>query len=371
MPRRAGSLTAAKARRLLRQRTGRERAVLAGRGSAALWAALRALDRRDAPVLIPANTCYIVLWAVLQSGYTPVLVDVDPQTGNVTPETLSAAGVERPAAVVPAHLYGLPAPMHAICEWAQARGAAVIEDAAQTLGGQVDGQPVGSWGDVSIFSFGRGKPADMDNGGAALTDDGALAAEIDRLMRTLPPWSAALARLNRQWLDIYWATHQHEADNPGLAALYAPLFDLYESITRYRLPDQTWSDFPDAMAEADASSGHRQALARLYDELLREAPTRTLGRADKTVLWRYPLLAPAGQRDTLLQTLWAAGALDVTRWYPSLQPMRAALAPDAPQTTTPHADRLAAEIINLPLSAETTVAQAERIVEVVRGFFDT
>ena len=73
----------------------------------------------------------------------------------------------------------------------------------------------------------------------------------------------------------------------------------------------------------------------------------------------------------MLQTLWAAGALDVTRWYPSLQPMRAALAPDAPQTTTPHADRLASEIVNLPLSGETTVAEAQRIVEVVRRFFET
>jgi len=367
-PRSAG-LTAAEARRLLRQRTGRQRTVLAGRGSAALWAALRALNRPDAPVLIPANTCYIVLWAVLQSGALPVLVDIDSGTGSITPDTLSAAGVERPAAVIPAHMYGLPAPMRTITAWARERGAAVIEDTALALGTAADSQPVGSWGDVSVFSFGRGKLADMDNGGAALTDDPALAGAMDRLLRELPPWNESLARLNRQWLDIYWATHQHEADNPRLAALYTPLFDLYGPITRYRLPESAWRVFPAALATLDESAGHRAALARLYDDGLRDTLARTLARPDDALLWRYPLLAPAEQRDALLHRLWDAGALDVTRWYPSLQPMHAALAPDAPSNATPHADRLAAEIVNLPLSSETTLEEAQRFVDLIRHFF--
>lgn len=367
---RTNALTGAEARRFLRQRTGRQRAVLSGRGSAALWASLRALGLRDAPVLIPANTCYIVLWAVLHSGNVPVLADIDPQTGSVTPETLSAAGVARPGAVIPAHMYGIPAPMRAISDWARQHNVAVIEDAALTIGTQADGMPVGAWGDVSIFSFGRGKPADMDNGGAALTDDAELANHIDQLTRELPLWGPSLQQLNRQWLDLYWAMHQHEADNPALAALYAPLFDLYGPITRYRLPDAAWRAFPDALAGLDASAGHRATLAALYDTGLRDTPTRTLSRPDDAVMWRYPLCIPADQRDRLLAALWEAGALDVTRWYPSLQPMRAALAADAPASATPHADQLAAEIINLPLTAETTVEEARRITDLIRRYFD-
>lgn len=360
----------AEARRALRQRTGRQRAVLAGRGSAALWAALGALGLRNAPVLIPGNTCYIVLWAVLHSGNIPILVDIDPQTGNITPDTLSAAGVAQPGAVIPAHMYGIPAPIQAITDWARMRGAAVIEDAALALGATANGQPAGAWGDVSIFSFGRGKPADMDNGGAALTDDPVLADAIDRLTHELPMWSQSLSRLNRQWLDIYWAMHQHEADNPGLAALYAPLFDLYGAITRYRLPESAWRAFPAALAALDESARHRAMLAAVYDAGLNDTPARTLSRADDASLWRYPLLVPADHRDALLHALWEAGALDVTRWYPSLQPMRAALTPNAPVTALPNADRMAAEIINLPLSAETPPEEARRIVRLIQHYFD-
>lgn len=362
---RPGSLHAADARRLLRQRSGRAHVALAGRGAAALSASLRALGLRDAPVLIPANTCYIVLWAVLDSGNRPVLVDIDPATGSMTPETLAQTGIAQPGAIVPAHMYGLPASLDALAAWAQSYGAAVIEDAALTLD-----LPPSRYADVTITSFGRGKPTDMDNGGAALTDDEHLATEITQALADLPLWNQALRRLNRQWLDLYWALHQHEADNPRLAALYPALFDIYEPILRYRLPEAAWRDFPAALAAHDAETDHRRTLARLYDERLRDLPVRTLPRAADAVLWRYPLRAPADRRDTLLQTLWEAGVLDATRWYPSLQPMQTALAPDAPRTTTPNADRFAAEIVNLPLSAETPLDEAERIAGVVRQLFE-
>ena len=75
----------AESTRLLCGMTGRQHALLAGRGAAGIWAALRALDLHDAYVMIPANTCYIVLWAVLKSGNKPMLVDVDAETGNLTP----------------------------------------------------------------------------------------------------------------------------------------------------------------------------------------------------------------------------------------------------------------------------------------------
>src|SRR5215212_2287052 len=120
------SFAASESRRLLRQRTGRGRAMLAGRGSAAIWATLRALDLHDRAVLLPANTCYIVLWAVLQSGNQPYLADIDPLTGNITAATLDACPAPNPAVIIPTHMYGLPAPMAVICDWAKAHDTFVI-----------------------------------------------------------------------------------------------------------------------------------------------------------------------------------------------------------------------------------------------------
>ena len=151
------AFAAAETRRLLRERTGREHVILTGRGATAIWATLRALDLHDRPVLIPANTCYIVLWAVLQSGNQPFLVDVNRLTANISLETLAQSGVELPAVLIPAHMYGLPAPMAAITEWAKTHSTFVIEDAALALGTMSDRRPAGVMGRCFDLEFWAGE----------------------------------------------------------------------------------------------------------------------------------------------------------------------------------------------------------------------
>ena len=367
MPVRQTSLAAAAARRLLRQRTGREHVLLTGRGATAIWATIRALDLHDRAVLLPANTCYVVLWAVLLSGNQPVLVDVDPLTANISPQTLDQSGAKAPAVVIPAHMYGLPAPMDAITAWAAARRVFVIEDAALALGTISDEKPAGAWGDVSIFSFGSGKIVDAGNGGALLTDDAVLAAEIKRVVATLPLWTKRLGQLNRQWLEIYWATHQFESHNERLAEIYPTLFSIYGAITQYRLPESWASGLRAELLNLDANIARRNDIARLYDRTLSALPTAFLRLLDRqsSTLWRYPLLVSNGQRDTLLETLWSHGIFTATRWYPSLLPMCRALAPDVLQTATPSADQLSDEIINLPLARD----QAKQAIRIIHNFF--
>ncbi len=339
--------TAADAARLLRQLGGREYALLAGRGAAGISGALQALGLRGAFIGIPANTCYMVLWAVLKSDNIPCLIDIDPYSGNISVEKLSAVGC-RLAAVIPCHMYGLPAPMAAICAWAKMRGIPIIEDAALALGAVVDGRPAGAWGDVSIFSFGQGKVVDNALGGAALTDDPRLAAEIERALTAAPLWTEAQASLTQQWHDLYWALHQHESANPRLSTLYPALFGFYSDLVNYRLPPSYWRDLPDALRGLDANLKQRAALTALYDDLF--MPRQSLPRPEGAVLWKYPLLIPAAKRDALLAHLWANGIHDATRWYPALGNMAAALVPDMPQPSIPAAEALAASIINLPLA---------------------
>jgi len=361
-------LAAAESRRLLRQRIGRDHVLLTGRGATAIWASLRALNLHDRPVLLPANTCYIVLWAVLQSGNHPFLVDVDPLTANISLQTLDQCSVESPAVLIPAHMYGLPAPMASITAWAKARNVFVIEDVALALGTISDGKPAGVWGDVSIFSFGAGKIADAGNGGALLTDDAALAAEIERILAALPLWSNQLERLNRQWLEIYWALHQFESENVRLAEVYPMLFSIYGSITQYRLPESAAQRLRNELLNLDDQLARRAALARLYDQslaALSAAPVRLFERQFST-LWRYPLLVSKGQRNPLLERLWSEGIFEATRWYPSLQPMRNALAPNLPLTATPATDQLSEEIINLPLDPE----KVPQVIAIISDFFE-
>jgi len=387
--------------RLLREMTGRKHVLLAGRGAAGIGAALRALGLRDEYVLLPANTCYIVLWGVLKSGNRPLLADVDREKPSAFSRPPSAKDhsepprhrdhrEKKPKVVIPCHMYGIGAPIQAMVEWARAEGVYVIEDAALALGATVDGRPAGAWGDVSVFSFGLGKIVDHQVGGAVLTDDDHLAKEIEEVLVELPVWDDRMMRLTNQWNAIYWALHQYEADNPRLPELYPTLYSIYGELTGYQLSRQDWGDLPGLLRDLPANIAHRRAMAEGYDELLdpppnplsdeaRLVPTmrrgeentnmRTLLRTEKSVLWRYPLLVEAARRDELLQYLWENGVPDATRWYPSLRTMTAALAPDVEQPPTPGADDLGARMINLRIDPVIDRAYVERTARLIREYF--
>lgn len=329
-------------------------------------------------VLLPANTCYIVLWAVLKSGNHPLLVDVDHFTGNLSVKSLDAALPPNPAVVIPCHMYGLPAPMQAICEWGQAHGVKVIEDAALALGATVDGQPAGSWGDASIVSFGLGKIVDNQVGGALLTSDVTLAREIRRVLADVPLWDDQLLALTNQWNSLYWSLHQYETANPRLLDLYPQLFSIYGDLTVYRLTADDWDDLPKLLRHLPDNVAHRASLAAVYDThfhgLSRSADSTLLpplARPLGSILWRYPLLIRTDVRDALLAHLWEQGVHDVTRWYPPLRPMTTTLAPHLAQPITPAADALGASIINLPLDEQTTQADALRIATLMTYFLQT
>jgi dTDP-4-amino-4,6-dideoxygalactose transaminase len=328
--------------------THRRHALLTGRAAAGIFAALVALGLRGQVVGIPANTCYIVLWAVLRAGCTPLLLDIAPATGSL-PAHPQLYG-HTLAAIVPCHLYGIPMPMAALCAWAAARGIIVIEDAALALGATVDGKPAGAWGDISVLSFGMGKIVDHGVGGAVLTDDARLSAEVARVLDTMPLWDDHLIDLTNQWNALYWALHQYDDRNSRLPSLYPALYEIYAQLVTYRLGSAEWGGLETRLLGIDADRAGRLALAAEYDALLPMLNFNTIPRSDGATLWKYPLLVDAPRRDDLLAALWGAGIHDSTRWYPSLQTMCAALCPDVPQPPTPYADSFAAHIINLELS---------------------
>jgi dTDP-4-amino-4,6-dideoxygalactose transaminase len=321
-------------------------------------------------ILLPANTCYIVLWAVLHSGNRPVLVDVEPDTANLSVATLERTNVENAAAIIPTHMYGLSAPMESICAWAKAQGIFVIEDAALALGAQADGRAAGSWGNTAVLSLGLGKIVDHQVGGALATNDEKLATEISRALANLPTWDDALLDLTNQWNNLYWALHQYEDRHPRLLSVYPPLYDIYRPLVAYQLPPAEWDDLPDALRRLDNNLAHRAQMTALYDSYLHGLPVRRLVRPAGSIFWRYPLLVAPEQRDGLLADLWEHGIHDATRWYPSLRYMTSALAPDIAQAPTPNADLLGASVINLRVDPGVDAAHGERAAKISKRFFE-
>ncbi|MCY4747405.1 DegT/DnrJ/EryC1/StrS family aminotransferase [Pelomonas sp. UHG3] len=134
-------------------------------------------------VIVPSNT-YIATWlAVSQCGATPVPVEPDPHTYNLDPARLAAAITPRTKALLPVHLYGLPADMDAINAVAVRHGLKVLDDCAQAHAAVYQGRAVGSLADLSAWSFYPGKNLGaMGDGGGITGDDAALMAQV-RMLR--------------------------------------------------------------------------------------------------------------------------------------------------------------------------------------------
>jgi dTDP-4-amino-4,6-dideoxygalactose transaminase len=140
--------------RALTERFGGAHGIAVSNGSVALELALRAfgIGPGDEVVVTPRTFVASAFCAMLV-GATPVFADVDPESGNISPETIEAVLTERTKAIIPVHLAGWPADMPGIMALAESRGLKVIEDCAQANGAEIDGRTIGSFGHAAAFSF--------------------------------------------------------------------------------------------------------------------------------------------------------------------------------------------------------------------------
>ncbi len=158
-------------------RAGRRFGIAVSNGSAALEVALAALGiGAGVEVVLPAHTIISCALAVLRVGATPVLADSEPSSWCIDPADAERRITARTRAIMVPHLYGLPADMEAFEALATRHGIVIVEDASQMIGATCRGQPCGSFGAVSSFSFFANKNVTTGEGGMVLTDDPAIAA---------------------------------------------------------------------------------------------------------------------------------------------------------------------------------------------------
>ncbi len=162
---------------------GAEHAVGVASGTVALQFALQACGvGAGDEVIVPAHTFCATAEAVVHVRARPVFVDIDPHTYTIAPDAVARAVTPRTKAIVPVHLYGMPADMDAINAIARQHGLFVIEDAAQAHGALYKGRPVGTLGHAACFSFYPGKNLGAyGDAGAVVTND----ADIARQVRAL------------------------------------------------------------------------------------------------------------------------------------------------------------------------------------------
>ncbi|MGH2585023.1 MAG: DegT/DnrJ/EryC1/StrS family aminotransferase, partial [Dehalococcoidia bacterium] len=208
-------------------------AVGVGNGTDAIALTLRALGIGPGDEVITTSfTAAPTVAAILATGATPVLADVDPVSRTLDAAATAALVTPRTRALMPVHLYGQPAAMAEFRILATRHGIALVEDAAQAHGAEYEGRKAGSLGDAGCFSFYPTKNLGaLGDGGAVVTNDAALAERLRRLRHLgqsaryvheepaghsrLDELQAALLRVKLAHLDA-WTTERRT-----LAARYA------------------------------------------------------------------------------------------------------------------------------------------------------
>ncbi len=153
--------------------TGASHAIALANGTLALDLALKGLGVcvGDEVVVTPRSFIASVS-AVMTAGAVPVFADVDPDSGNITPETIARVLTPKTKAIICVHLAGWPCDMPGIMALARARGLRVIEDCAQAHGARIGDRMVGTWGDVGAWSFCQDKIITTGGeGGMVTTND--------------------------------------------------------------------------------------------------------------------------------------------------------------------------------------------------------
>jgi len=359
---------------------GCSRAVGLASGLDALKLAMRAMDIGPGDeVITAANSFIATALAVSSVGATPVLVDCDASMFTIDVRKIEAAVTPRTRAILPVHLYGQPAEMDPILDLARRRGIDVIEDAAQAHGARYRGRVCGSMGRAAAFSFYPGKNLGAyGDGGAATTNDVALADRMATLRNygsrvkyrheelgensRLDTIQAAVLSVKLAHLDAWNAARRR------LAAAYSSglsgVGDLILPVVPSHM-EPAWHLYVVRTARRDALLAHLQgrgigALIH-YPVPIHLQPaygnrgTRDEGRGTGAER-REPGEGGGGRRAKSEEPRAKSGERRVEggEWK---------------RGDFPVSERLATEVLSLPIYPEMTEEQVGRVMEAVRDFF--
>ena len=349
----------------LAERFSADEVVLTASGTHALTLALLGAGERmegRSPVLLPAWTCFDVAAAAVGADVQVLFYDLDPRTLAPDLDSLRR-GVEAGGRIVVVnHLYGLPLPWTGIRDVVDSVGGILVEDAAQGAHGGWEGQLLGSLGDFSVLSFGRGKGW-TGAGGGALLIRGAGAGDGGGDSRVEPS--------GREWPTLVKAAAMGVLGVPALYGVPRRLPFLGLGETHYHPPTH-----PRAMgaveaaliraseeaAEAEAGARRRNAaeLARRLGEIQGVAIPTPVEGGDPGFL-RFPiLLPPARHPDPALRIGLGIGASYPTP-LPHLPPLQSRIV--GGPWEVPGARELAAEVLTLPTHSGVSTADMDGIMK--------
>ena len=311
---------------------GVKHAIGVASGTDAVHLALRAAGVECGDEVITTAFTFVgTVEPILYIGAKPVYVDIDPVTFNLDPDAIEAAITPQTKAIVPVHLFGLPAQMDAIIEIAERHGLAVVEDAAQSIGARWGETMTGGIGAAGAFSF---YPTKNLN---AAGDAGMITTNSDEIARRI------------RSLRNHGSERRYYHDEVGYNSR---LDEVQAAVLRVKLK------------HIEAYNEGRRALARRYSELLAGADVVTPSEpwTGSHVFHQYTLLSD--RRDDIMAALKEAGSSSGI-YYPIPLHRQSFCADQYSDVTLPVTEDVAERCFSLPMHPELSDADVERIAGVV------
>jgi dTDP-4-amino-4,6-dideoxygalactose transaminase len=287
-------------------------------------------------VITQANTFNATVTAIRMAGAVPVLVDANEKSFLMEVSQVSAAVTSRTRALIPVHLYGKPTPMLPLVDIAKRLGIHVVEDAAQAHGARIDGRRVGTFGIASCFSFHPSKNlAAAGDAGAVVTDDEGLAQRIDTVR--------SLGQRSQNDHVVHGVNSKLDAFQARILSWKLPHLDEWNCQRRtvagwYR---ERLSHLPVSFQSEDPNEEHVYHLFQVRTDR-RDALLRHLVKAGVDVVVRYP--TPIHMQEAFSNCGWRTGQFLV-------------------------AERLANELLCLPIRPDLSLSDVDYVTDCVRSFF--
>lgn len=306
-------------------------------GTAALYLALRALDIKEGDeVITQPNTFFATAEAISLVGAKPVFVDVDSATALLDVSKLPAAITSKTKAIIPVHLFGQCADMDEILRIARQHNLFVIEDACQAHGAEYKGKKAGTMGDMGCFSFYPGKNlGTYGEGGAVVSNNEEWIKKIKMLRDHGSP-------------EKY--RHELVGGNFRMSGLEGAVLGVK---LRYL---EKWNDA-------------RRSVSRIYKELLAGLPARPLTELSHNK-HNYHLFVIATERRDELQKYLADNGIATGIHYPlPIHLQKAYEGCGWKAGDYPAAEKLAKEMLSLPMYPELDKNQVVYVCEKIKDFF--
>jgi dTDP-4-amino-4,6-dideoxygalactose transaminase len=313
---------------------GVSHAVAVGSGTAALNLTLRALGVGPGDeVITVAFTLSATLDAIADTGARPVLVDVDPFDYTMDPAQAAAAVGPRTKALLPVHIYGHPADVDALVDIGRRHGLPVVGDACEAHGALYRGRQVASYDTAACFSFYPTKNLNaLGDAGGVVTNDGPLAERL-RMLR-----------------HHGWDRRFHSA----VISLNSRMDEIHAAVLRAKLP------------HLDAWNRRRTEIAGYFDKAVSGTPVRPAPRKEWAQPSYYLYVVATPRRDAFRGVLAEHGIATDVHWPepPHLQPAYAYLGYGC--GSLPVTERLCDEVVTIPMFAELTDDEVERVAIALR-----